>query len=84
MPGIQLYFENELTDEWKAARDAAIEWGKLRNHRKTTRKNDRKYPLYVALDFQEQGVDSPSEITRETWLDLVERYRNAKTRSGNK
>ena len=37
MPGIQLYFEDELTDEWKAARDAAIEWGKLRNTEKQPR-----------------------------------------------
>ena len=66
MPGIQLYFEDELTDEWKAARDAAVEWGKLKNHRKTTRKNDRKYPLYVALDFQEQGVHSPRSSARRS------------------
>ena len=83
MAGRQLYFEDELTDEWKAARDAAIEWGKLRNHRKTTKRNDRKLPLWVALDFQDQGVNSPSEITRESWLELVERYRNGRTRSGN-
>ena len=83
MAGRQLYFEDELTEEWKAARDAAIEWGKLRNHRKTTKRNDRKLPLWVALDFQDQGVNSPSEITRESWLELVERYRNGRTRSGN-
>lgn len=35
-------------DEWKVARDATIEWGKLRNHRKTTQRNDRKLPLWVA------------------------------------
>ena len=64
MPGRQLYFEDELTDEWRAACDAAVEWGKLRNHRKTTKRSDRKLPLWVALDFQDQGVNSPSEITR--------------------
>ena len=84
MPGRQLYFEDELTNEWKAACDAAVEWGKLRNHRKTTKRNDRKLPLWVALDFQDHGVNSPGEITREAWLELVERYRNAETRSGNK
>ena len=84
MPGRQLYFEDELTNEWKVARDATIEWGKLRNHRKTTQRNDRKLPLWVALDFQDQGVMSPNEITREAWLNLVKRYRNGNTRSGNK
>ena len=84
MPGRQLYFEDELSDEWKVARDATIEWGKLRNHRKTTQRNDRKLPLWVALDFQDQGVMSPNEITREAWLDLVTRYRSRNTRSGNK
>ena len=58
MAGRQLYFEDELTNEWKAARDAAVEWGKLRNHRKTTKRNDRKLPLWVALDFQDHGVNS--------------------------
>ena len=72
MPGRQLYFENELTDEWKAARDAAIEWGKLRNHRKTTKRNDRKLPLWVALDFQDQNVNSSSDITRESCLEFFE------------
>ena len=76
MPGRQLYFEDELTNEWKVARDATIEWGKLRNHRKTTQRNDRKLPLWVALDFQDQGIMSPNEITREAWLDLVTRYRS--------
>ena len=84
MAGRQLYFEDDLTDEWKAACYASVEWGKLRNHRKTTKRNDRKLPLWVALDFQDQGVNSPGEITREAWLELVERYRKAGTRSGNK
>ena len=84
MSGRQLYFEEELMDEWKVARDDTIEWGKLRNHRKTTQRNDRKLPLWVALDFQDQGVMSPNDITREAWLDLVTRYWNGGTRSGNK
>lgn len=68
MPGRQLYFEDELTDEWNAAWDAAIEWGKLRNHRKTTKRNDRKLPLWVALAFQDRGVNySINRIVKKWW-----------------
>jgi len=64
--GIQRYFENELTDEWREGREAAIKVGRLRNHRSgTTERNDMKLPLWVALDFQEQGVMSPLEITED-------------------
>ena len=56
-------FENELTDEWKRARDAAIEFGiALRNHRTGTKRNDRKLPLWVACEIQDHGVNSPSDI----------------------
>ncbi len=83
MAGIQRYFENELTDEWREGREAAIKVGRLRNHRSsTTERNDMKLPLWVALDFQEQGVMSPQEITEDEWLRLVERYRHGRTRGG--
>ncbi|MGE4551036.1 MAG: hypothetical protein AAEJ57_06565, partial [Opitutales bacterium] len=83
MAGIQWYFEHELTDEWREGREAAIKVGRLRNHRSgTTERNDMKLPLWVALDFQEQGVMSPQEITEDEWLRLVERYRHGRTRGG--
>ena len=61
MPGIQLYFEDELTDEWKAAREAAIEWGKLRNHRKTTR---------VARAGTQKGAESVNGY-RIIWYPII-------------
>ncbi len=79
----KIYFEEELNEEWKEGREAAIRFGRLRNHReKTTERNDSDVPLWVALDFQDQGVMSPGDITEDDWLHLIERYRKGRTRSG--
>ena len=78
----KLYYQNELTDGWKAGLDASIRVGRLRNHRAgTTQRNDRDLALWVALDFQDMGVMAPESLQEESWLDLVERYRDGKSRS---
>ena len=60
----KLYYQNELTDEWKEGLEASIKVGKLRNHReKTTQRNDRDLALWVALDFQDMGIMSPGPRT---------------------
>jgi hypothetical protein len=81
----KLYYQSELTDKWKEGLEASIKVGKLRNHReKTTQRNDRDLALWVALDFQDMGIMSPETLKEESWLKLVNRYRNAQTRSKNK
>ena len=81
----KLYYQNELTNEWKEGLEASIKVGKLRNHReKTTQRNDRDLALWVALDFQDMGIMSPESLQEESWLKLVNRYRNSQTRSKRK
>ena len=81
----KLYYQNELTEGWKKGLEASIKVGKLRNHReKTTQRNDRDLALWVALDFQDMGIMSPESLQEESWLELVNRYRNAQTRSKKK
>ena len=78
----KLYFERELTGEWREGLEASIRVGRLRNHREgTTQRNDRDLALWVALDFQDMGVMEPQSLQEESWLLLVERYRNGETRS---
>ena len=44
----KLYYQNELTSEWKEGLEASIKVGKLRNHsEKTTQRNDRDFALWV-------------------------------------
>jgi integrase len=81
--GNKLYNEHELTDDWARARDASIHFGELRNHRASTKKNDRRISLWVACDFMDMGVMSAEAIKDTDWLELVERYRVGQTRSGN-
>ena len=81
--GNKLYNEHELTDDWARARDASIQYGELRNHRASTKKNDRRGSLWVACDFMDMGVMSAEAIKDTDWLELVERYRAGQTRSGN-
>ena len=77
----KLYYQNELTEGWKKGLEASIKVGKLRNHReKTTQRNDRDLALWVALDFQDMGIMSPESLQEESWLELVNRYRNGQTR----
>ena len=80
--GNKLYNEHELTDDWARARDASIQYGELRNHRASTKKNDRRGSLWVACDFMDMGVMSAETIKDTDWLELVERYRAGQTRSG--
>ena len=81
----KLYYQNELTNEWKEGLEASIKVGKLRNHReKTTQRNDRDLALWVALDFQDMGIMRPESLQEESWLELVNRYRNGQTRSKKK
>ena len=80
--GNKLYNEHELTDDWARARDASIQYGELRNHRASTKKNDRRGSLWVACDFMDMGVMSAEAIKDTDWLALVERYRAGQTRSG--
>ena len=63
-------------------RDASIQYGELRNHRASTKKNDRRGSLWVACDFMDMGVMSAEAIKDTDWLALVERYRAGQTRSG--
>ena len=81
--GNKQYHEHELTEDWARARDASIHYGELRNHRKSTKKNDRRVSLWVACDFMDMGVMSAETIQDTDWLELVERYRAGQTRSGN-
>ena len=53
--GNRLFNEHELTDDWATARDASIQYGELRNHRASTKKNDRRGSLWVACDFMDMG-----------------------------
>ena len=78
----KLYNEHELTDDWARARDASIQYGELRNHRASTKKNDRRGSLWVACDLMDMGVMSAETIQDTDWLELVERYRAGQTRSG--
>ena len=80
--GNKLYNEHELTDDWARARDASIQYGELRNHRASTKQNDRRGSLWVACDFMDMGVMSAEAIKDTDWLELVERYRAGQTRSG--
>ena len=81
----KLYYQNELTNEWKEGLEASIKVGRLRNHReKTTQRNDRDLALWVALDFQDMGIMRPESLQEESWLKLVNRYRNGQTRSQKK
>ena len=64
--GNKLYNEHELTDDWARARDASIQYGELRNHRASTKKNDRRGSLWVACDFMDMGVMSAEAIKERT------------------
>ena len=66
--GNKLYNEHELTDDWARARDASIQYGELRNHRASTKKNDRRGSLWVACDFMDMGVMSAETIQDTDWL----------------
>ena len=77
----KLYLENELSDAWKDAVAGAVRLGKLKNHKLNTQRNDKDVAIWVALDFQDQGVMNPQDIEKEDWLQLIERYRDGETRS---
>ena len=46
------YNEHELTDDWARARDASIQYVELRNHRTSTKKNDRVDSIRVAFGLE--------------------------------
>ena len=56
MPGRQLYFEDELTDEWKAARDAAIEWWGSGRHQLNSPQYDEKGFWTLQVDGGRWGI----------------------------
>jgi len=79
----KLYTHEALDPSWEKAIKASERYGQLRNHRQSTKKNDSRGALWIAGDFTDIGVNGPEKITQQNWLDLVERYRNGETRSGN-
>ena len=79
----KLYTNEALDPSWGKAIKASERYGQLRNHRPSTKKNDSRGALWIAGDFTDMGVNGPEKITQQNWLDLVERYRNGETRSGN-
>ena len=69
--GNKQYHEHELTDDWARARAASIHYGELRNHRASTKHNDRRGALWVAGDFMDMGVMSAEAIKDTDWLPKV-------------
>ena len=79
----KMYFSNELTPAWQAAWEAGKQESELINHRGGTSGKIASAMLWVCLDFQDLGIQSIDDISRENWLSLVERYRMGLTRSKN-
>jgi len=58
----KIFFENELNDAWREAREKGIEYGIALGHKEGTQENDRKGMLYVACEMQDLGCMDPSDI----------------------
>ena len=56
------FFENELNNAWREAREKGIEYGIALGHKEGTQGNDRKGMLYVACEMQDIGCMDPSDI----------------------
>ena len=78
-----MYFSDELGSSWRSAWHAGKQESELRNHRGDTSGKIASAMLWVCLDFQDQGIQSIDDISRENWLSLVERYRMGLPRSKN-
>ena len=73
------FFENELNDAWREAREKGIEYGIALGHKDGTQENDRKGMLYVACEMQDLGCMAPSDIdvaAFNRWREYVMSDRN--------
>ena len=70
----KLYFEKELTDEWREGLEASIRVGGYVTTERERHRGTIATALWVALDFQDMGVMNPQSLQEESWLLLVERY----------
>ena len=59
---------NQLTPEWKQARDEAIERCHAKNNSAGTLANTRRNTIYAALEFQRLGINGPKEINQEDFV----------------
>ena len=78
----KIYCEEELNEEWKEAREKAIERGMALGHSKGSQRNDRMLSLYVACEFQDLGVLRPEDITQELFLEWKDHVMSDLNRSG--
>ena len=73
------FFENELNNTWREAREKGIEYGIALGHKEGTQGNDRKGMLYVACEMQDLGCMAPSDIdvaAFNRWREYVMSDRN--------
>ena len=78
----KIYREEELNEEWKEAREKAIERGMALGHSNGSQRNDRMLSLYVACEFQDLGVLRPEDITQELFLEWKDHVMSDLNRSG--
>jgi hypothetical protein len=73
------FFENELNDAWREAREKGVAFGIALGHKDGTQENDRKGMLYVACEMQDLGCMAPSDIdvaAFNKWREYVMSDRN--------
>ena len=59
---------NQLTPAWKQAREEAIQRCQAKNNSDGTLANARRNTIYVALEFQLLGINSPEDICQEDFV----------------
>ena len=74
------FFENELNNTWREAREKGIEYGIALGHKDGTQENDRKGMLYVACEMQDIGCMDPSYID----VSVFNRWREYTMSDGNR
>ena len=62
MGGKKRFFEHELNDTWRIAREKGMEYAQARGHSPGSLHNDQKDMLYVACEMQDIGCEDPTDI----------------------
>ena len=82
MGGKKRFFEHELNDTWRIAREKGMEYAKARGHSKGSLHNDQKDMLYVGCEMQDIGCMDPADIDQVIFNRWREYTMSDENRSG--
>jgi len=77
----QLYDAEELTPEWKKARERTISYCKSKNHSENSMDNARRISALVATNMMSLGVNDPKEMQESHFVGWIEGSREGIFRS---